>query len=688
MISNILHSIYDSDKQPNGSEGDCFKEVNLNCPPNDFVLCRRADGIPTAIYGEDNWDFNPYRSSATSIPVIRFSKAIKGINPEHTRSLIDEVRWLLFCCIYKSGRGRLGRLGAKTIYNSTFLALRDIANFTALIGKNRFNSSELSVKDIISNEHFLKALYSVHTSSSRKKRLNSCLDRLVSMGVEKTGYPALKLDVKDDRTNNQHPIIPPKIYLGFITELSKELEMLESKIDDVEAFIICFKEKGFGMTNLTQKNLCIGVKDRKDTMTSALEKFGLTTFFADVKTKHALGKAIRQLQYSLKNIIHLYTGMRDEEVLRMPFFCLHEVTAKEVESDDKGKVLLDATIIKVLSTTTKFEGYRKEEAWFAHEEVARAVVILQKIARAIAKVNGFNPKNCPLFLNAGGLFLDQKEPCVTDFCRSRFDTPSWLASATITNSDYELLKASDPSRDFNTESKFAIGEIWPLTSHQFRRSLAFYASNSGFISLPTLRRQFKHLSNEMSKYYARNFENIRSIFGYYCEKTGEWVLPKDHVLFDCQAAVPSAIADQIIDDLLGSEEMLLGKSGGYIDRQRQRIGDGIIDVEEFRTVTEKRVADGELAYRKTLLGGCTNIEVCDCRMLGEFTDCLGAQCAVIKGSKVEKQIHQIENAMGSYSQDTGEYQVLKAEYDSLIKFKTYRMSNIGQTEQSKEKISE
>lgn len=36
-------------------------------PSNCFVLCRDGDGLATAVYGNNIWDFNPYRLSAVHI---------------------------------------------------------------------------------------------------------------------------------------------------------------------------------------------------------------------------------------------------------------------------------------------------------------------------------------------------------------------------------------------------------------------------------------------------------------------------------------------------------------------------------------------------------------------------------------------------------------------------------------------
>ncbi|ATM00759.1 hypothetical protein CK910_21540 [Aeromonas sp. CA23] len=420
-------------------------------------------------------------------------------------------------------------------------------------------------------------------------------------------------------------------------------------------------------------------------MQEAITEYGLNDVLSNVTNYHQLLKKIKQIRFTLKTAIHLYTGMRDQEIIRLPFSCVSTVDIKQEEKDENGKIVVPTNMIKLLSTTTKYTGYRKDDAWYAPDIIIKAIEVLQRITRGLCWKNNITDVNAyPLFLSAGYLSGSIKEEIEENKYSSfhkikKLGVPQWLLDAVITEKDMELLKASDPSRDFENERdhngglKFKIGDVWPLTSHQFRRSLAFYACSSGFVSIPTLKQQYKHLTTEITKYYSRNHQNIVSIFGHYDTETGKWTLPESHVIFDCQAAYTMDVAERLINDLLEGEP-LFGKSGSYMSRQAERIFDGNVSIVEFREATEEKIKNGEIVYNRTLLGGCTNINGCDCRILGEFTDCLGSDCAVIKRDKVEKQIIEIQKAMQFYTPKDGEYQALEAELDSLNKFKKYQMN--------------
>jgi hypothetical protein len=121
-------------------------------------------------------------------------------------------------------------------------------------------------------------------------------------------------------------------------------------------------------------------------MIEAIELYGLNHLFRNmyfVKDKNSLVLSLQRILYLVKNIIHLYTGMRNEEVFRLPNDCILEYEIVSATLDESGKEIDSARVIKLLSTTTKFEGYKKSESWFAPPEVVKAIHVGQRISKAI-----------------------------------------------------------------------------------------------------------------------------------------------------------------------------------------------------------------------------------------------------------------------------------------------------------------
>ncbi|WP_139463739.1 hypothetical protein [Aeromonas veronii] len=678
VVTNLLYNSLDNSYAKKYSPDAFSGDFDITPPSDKFVLCKDVKGNATAIYGNDLWDFSPYSSSENKTHNLHF-ESIRGVNDEHTLQLRKEVKWIMFCLIYKTGSGRLGRLSTSTLYGY-FRITCMVVDIAVKLSNNPFNNRLMYIRDVLGNK---KNIENLDLSKSGKKNLNSLISKLVGLGKEKLGYSVCSVKLhRDYKEDKQHPVIPVSLYLHYVNKLTDELEKLYTGTSKITDFLVRFSEKGYGLTHSSQG---VSKLKLKPTMQKAIAEYGLNDVFPNV-TKHSqLLKTIKQIQYTLKTAIHLYTGMRDQEVIRLPFNCISTVSLRKEEKDANGKVVVPVNMIQIISTTTKYTGYRKEDAWYAPDIIIKAIEVLQRIARGLCFRKGVTDMSeIPLFLSAGSLRVsvdnEESEDKLSAFGKiKKMGVPQWFLDAVITEKDMELLKASDPSRDFenerdgNGELKFKIGGVWPLTSHQLRRSLAFYACSSGFVSIPTLKRQYKHLTAEITKYYSRNHQNIVSIFGHYDAQTGKWMLPETHVIFDCQAAFTMDVAEQFINDLL-EDEPLFGKSGSYMSRQAERIFDGEVSIVEFRATTEEKIKNGEIVYNKTLLGGCTNINGCDCRILGEFTDCLSSDCAVIKRDKVEKQILEIQKAMQFYAPKDGEYQVLEAELDSLNKFKKYQMN--------------
>lgn len=702
-INSPLDEVTDFDYSKKNNDNSFATNLLITKPSNDFVLCRDGYGKPTAIYGRDIWDFNPIRLSGKKCPLLNFN-FVYETDEVHMSKLISEMKWLLFCIIYKSNIGKTGRPSPVTIYNYYYV-LKKIIKFAVELSQNIFDKENLCIMDILTSEKNLNGYLKTITPPSIILS-NALISILVKIGPKQLGYDVIYTRKDIDCGYKQHPVIPAQLYLHYMNAFTAEVAYLKANLTRIEHFLAEFSDQAYGTTHKTQStHFNIKEDQYRPTFTQAVKKHGLEILLYDVKKKAQLGKKLRQIQFTLKCIIHFYTGMRDQEVLRLPYNCIHTRELREEIKDNHGKVIVPhaninliseeihdnkitndtAKIINLDSTTTKYTGYRKKDSWYAPEIVMDAVNLLKKIATGLCHVRGLNPSDCCLFYNVSTLFYHKKLDRfdVSDFSGQKMKRyPDWYYNAVISAHDFELLKASDPARDFVNEKipssnkvKFQVGGVWPLTSHQFRRSLAFYASNAGFVSLPTLQRQFKHLSREITKYYSRNNENIASIFGHYDKKTGTFKIPNSHIIFECHAVAPSSVTNKIIDDIISAEGEIYGKSGRAISRKALAAGvfDGDTRIELFRSETEHQVRSGALSYRRTLLGGCTNHEFCECRILGEFSGCIGSDCAVIIAENIEREIIETQNRMMQYQPEDGEYQVLEYDLNALLKFKEYRV---------------
>lgn len=653
-------------------------EANI---PDDFVLCRNAKGDATAIFSDLKWDLTPYRLAAMGGCSIFWDKlAVSGDGKfDKTNLLMAKTIYVLL--MYLSKNGKAGALSVSTLkgYASTLFL---IVEFGVASQRNRM-LGKISIQDILSNKTYL-AHYANTLTKVKKQQLHKLLVHLKVIGDEKLGFKVVYDQTLHEKIpHKQYPIIPTRIYLELINHLTNESQYILKHVENLGLFMHEFKDIYYGLHKKRQRaqakaNGIEGFTPR-DTFSEAVAKHKLEYLFRhfDVKisSRASLVALITTIQYKMKFLIHLYTGMRNDEVNRLPYQCIHEERIEDEKIGENGELLANSELIHILSTTTKFTGYRKKESWLAHSTVIKAVSSLQAIARAYADIVGGEPNSYPLLVSTVKIFMknhfDADRAEVGTFkpqCKRFLSRPEFL----ITEADLAVLEASDPTRSFAEESQFNVGMQWPLTSHQSRRSLAFYALNSGFVSLPTLAKQFKHLSQEMSRYYSRNFENVKTIFGHYDVEAKMYVLPLNHVALEVQVGMSMDTAEAILNDLMEGDVKLHGKTGGYLERQRVKLRSGEVLVEELKSETIKKVNDGEFSYRKTLLGGCTNNDICECLILGEFADCLTSSCAVIKPGNINELITSTTKELSTYDPESVEYLATKDELSELVRYKKLR----------------
>lgn len=643
-------------------------------PADDFVICRDASGEITAAYGWNRWDINPIRLKANTVAIIGFDTIFEEFVADQ-QPLIEEVRYLLFCLLFYVDSGHLGRISASMLYQY-FMTLRTAARFCYGMKDNPL-VGVISLQDLFTNPAYLNAykywMDKTKVGGTRRKLTGALIPHMVAIGEERLGYKLhgiFDLDFGRGEEAQQHPVIPTRIYLDVINSLGDWMDVLYIHRNPLERFLKCFDHEGYGYTVNYQKVI------NKDTIFfqpefgDAIKNHKLKKVFTgdiSCEGRGVLSSAVLKIQWILKTVIHVYTGMRDQEVMRLPYKCLAAEEVVAATEDEEGTVRDKPMMVNVISSTTKFTGYRKSAAWLATDEVVRAVEVARAICRAISYLFGVNHEDMPLFLNPAIINRSDTKIGVSNW--NEVSKPQFLlARYIIQPTDLEELQASDPTRDFAGDERFKVGMPWRLTSHQFRRSLAFYGSSSGFISLPSLRKQFKHLSTQMTRYYANHFERLKTIFGYYDEKLGDFVLPKNHVLFEYQTGVPMNIAYDLLAHAFGDESPLFGGVGTYISNQRGKMAKGDIHVVDLREETEKQAEDGKISYRPTFLGACTKTGKCETYLLGEVTPCLTCKDGILERDKLESAISDDEADLALYEPGSGEYQVIEAELLSLKKF--------------------
>ena len=105
---------------------------------------------------------------------------------------------------------------------------------------------------------------------------------------------------------------------------------------------------------------------------------------------------------------YMHTSLHRNEkfrVIRLPFDCIQKHSFGDAVKDKDGDLVYPESSVNILSTTTKFTGYKEESTWLAPPPVIKAVSILQAITGVIAKLSNTASEQCPLFCSTMNIKL-------------------------------------------------------------------------------------------------------------------------------------------------------------------------------------------------------------------------------------------------------------------------------------------
>ncbi|MGD7198344.1 hypothetical protein ACQCQP_10760 [Ralstonia pseudosolanacearum] len=630
-------------------------------PPSDaFVVSRRRDGTTASCYGAWSWDMSAYHPDGRTT-FLHFTDGAEKTTRSVSLAQAAAAKKLLFAVVWL----RPGNPLSLATVGNYHIAVMSLAHF----------ADETSVDLIASlaNERWLMA-FARQTNATVAKVVTTLLSALASIGsariaVTVVGKKALESLRQLARTRKahyrQHAPIPTRLYSLILAQLHQELlDWLEVADDMLALASTCAKDRQVGRTRVARKlnakrdgtEYVIGPDFPElapPTVISYMERRNLPI------NVRGLSRALHEVQWVAKLTIQAYSGMRDNEVIALPFECL--------ETEESG----GRTHYILLGRTTKLSlGLIKRTRWVTNREGAKAVRVLQAIARTIygtldvvpeAQVGRLNDH--PLVLSVGNLkFAGRLQPSAEDqylpmaSCFNHFPDLRARLQPAIEETDIRELEHIDPHRAWRSEPKFKTGQGWTLTGHQLRRSLALYAQRSGLVSLPSLRRQLQHITEEMSRYYANGSSFANDFIGNNKKHFGvEWRDTKTE----------SAALSYIINVLL-SDETLVGGHANWV-AHRLKGPDGVLLLD--RNDTMRQFKRGELAYQETPLGGCTKVGDCDRPALDWLNiECLRNNCRnmVCSVPKLDRVIRAQEHLVAGLDPKTVQYRTEKADLAALV----------------------
>lgn len=635
--------------------------------PNDnFVVTRDAKGNPVSRYADMVWDFSAYDIKKRRIKIF-FDNWTKDRNDKLKKSISNEIKHLFFiiCWITENDYKSSSSLRAP------HEALVRLAQFS--------HSKNVRVLDVLKSEMLLQEFLVVCAGGIRIT-FYRILGLLVQAGSEKIGFTCCAPDAIKGFSKNlvqyreslkQHPPIPSRIYLGLISFLQDKLSEYENNIEGIVHLTRKHLEESYdggtlyGASQAARRdgvvfkynpdaphkkgNKVVHAADI-ETIEKIANKFSLAEFFNKRALEYkpiSLNRIFIEMYSICKVIIHVFTGMRHDEAAYLPYNCIDEFTYQGVKTQC------------IRGGTTKFG--EKDAVWITNHDGHRAAKIVQKLALTIyEKIGISSPQSSsevyryPLFIKPvyAGLGVAPHKVSTYDSYSPvvRFKLQEYI-NIPISGEDLNELDRIDPFRVWGDEDNFQLGSRWVFTSHQFRRSLALYASSSGIVSLPSLKRQLKHMTEKMSLYYSKGSSFAENLLD----------IKNDHFAKEYQESAPISQALAYMSEIIFSDEKLFGPLGSNLEKDRHEF---VIASDRDKTISMFK--SGEVAYQETFLGGCSTTTPCESKALRSMISCLSCGKAIIKKSKLEIVIKAQENMVKRLSSTSVEF---RSEHYDLLALK-------------------
>jgi len=610
-------------------------------PPSDWPVVIDRDGNVVSRWGDPIWNAAPWAGFAISFN-FGDGEARNGyaepLNAENAHIMRLIATWLIW--------GPRAAKGAKTCHGY----FSQVRNVVALCNRNGISAANLmrfpkvfeQLPGAITPSVYELALTQLH-------RIYDSRDVLGFTIVDAEGLRRLA-EAAPTHDTQQTAYIPPRIWLHQITRLRECLDEFLAHREKIEAcFQFCLDayinlygslEHALAKVDAQNKKspFCIMHQDREHypgTFPEVAARFGLDGLLSKWVGGYRNRPDVGTLSNYFTGVTHVglayicnFTLQRVDEASSLRASCL------VWEEDEKlGRVPL------ICGETTKTDP-ESDAMWIASPSVAVAIEALSFIARLRMTCDRVHPVIQPSAADQEDPYLrtSPTEPwgfgvgkarpyhirAVTTSLRnvlenvcSKLLDPQQM---TITAEDLAMARRLTPN--LKEERGFAVGQIWPLAWHQYRRTGAVNMFASGAISDSSMQQQLKHPSRLMSLYYGRNHANL-------------------HLNKEVEAAVVVAMYQaqvEMIKQVVADDRFVSPHASGRVEELLVRV----ISAKDHKDLLAM-VKTGTIPFRENRLGGCMKAGVCEYGGIESVARCAGGDggkpCAeVLYDRKKEPQI--------------------------------------------------
>jgi hypothetical protein len=565
--------------------------VDDAAPPQYFdpatVVSRDAQGNPVSRYGDPSWDYSSQSTDGTSAATLHFFRAGPTADPRLGAVIREQHKALIWQHI-DGGKMR----APKTVMLANRAAGRwaELACARGLQLFELLSQPEWVAEESVSlNQAYLGQTPALIQTLWRHRRA-LCPELHLPLQELKRVIAA---EAAKRPENRQTPLIPSRVYTAILGGLLTRLDQIEAELDGL---LDAYRQ------SMAASREAAGTKQQRQTfragalatVSERMQALGYDPASNEALDRFIAGR-INLHQSSLMHTVAAFSGMRVGEVRILP---LHDVLEP---FEDRG-----STHWMINGYTHKLErGVKRPTSWITSREGRRAVLLAERIARAILDEVGGAPaagQQALLFPSSANPYRAKAQQAITDYQARLVE----IICPVVEQHDIDELDSLELERGWQREG-IEVGRRWPLAFHQLRRSLSVYAHRSGMVSLPSLKAQLQHITDEMRAYYADGYSRAKNV-----------VFDKDHFSHEWNSAKAESSYFGYVLGLLFAEDEPLGQGA-------RRMGQ-VVETRS-REETLQLFKDGKLAYRETALGGCVATDECKERPLGPIPlHCLEKDC--------------------------------------------------------------
>lgn len=624
-----------------GKGHDAYLDMEVSEINNNTVISRDEDGNISSIFAHNKW-FTPQLSNHhLKTSWVCFSK-FSSKNKTEFESLA-QAKTIICTQIFRPSR-RTGSFPSHDGVMSTLGVLRKLHTFAS---KKELTLAQL-FESSVEFGNYIRDIESLIDLRIVKTTINKV--------VEESIYPvsplALKLLDQLIRESNdeseQHPVIPGRILFQKMSNYKDLLTEYNSIAESIEKLNLRIAANPYygRMKQISNDPALPNVP-----FNQAMDECGLTEITEKYNFNQLsnIGNYLNRCYYAAKMLIHVFTAMREREAYLLKESCIEKISA-------------DTYIVHGL--TIKLTKAPRPAKWVTSADILFPYETAMKITRLIKKFipDSINTQDY-LFLSVSYLPTSNyynsksksKKLTQANLPPSKFEET--FPPTLISSEDFDELVMLDPLREWNSQAAFQPGENWRLTTHQFRRSMAVYAAQSGLVSLPSLKRMLQHTLLQMSLYYTKGFATAKYLF--------EDINPETAKYFKEQA-IP-AEASLFLKDVIMEEATLHGAAGTFYERNVKNSFLGNIATNFAETL--KKLKQGLISYKETILGGCLKVGECYERAHHNYVACLNCTNACIKEKKLDHSILIQVKVIESIPKGTFAYNTEQTKLSMLQLFK-------------------